>query len=162
MRFCAAVVLSALVGIPVAAQTRPDLSGTWTIDTARSDPAPAVSPGRGAAGRGRGGAPSNQIVVRQTATEISIARGAQNLTFQFDGTDTFWFQQGEIRATLAWDGDKAVISWRKEVFTPATGAYVNTTGKDVYSLAGSELRQDSTTVSPTGTTTSKTVYTKSP
>ena len=161
MPFCRAVVLTVLVGIPIAAQTHPDFSGTWTIDTAKSDPAPVAPAGRGgAAGRGRGGVPSNQIVIRQTPADISITRGAQNLTFQFDGTETFWFQQGEVRATLAWDGAKVVISWKKEVFAPAEGAYVTTTGKDVYSLSGSELRQESTTVSPKGTTLIKTVYVK--
>jgi len=155
MRFCTAAVLTLLVSLPLAAQTHPDLSGTWTIDAAKSDPQAAP------AGRGRtGGLPPNQLVIRQTPTELVLTRGTQTLTFQFDGTETFWFQQGETRATAAWDGDKAVISWRKEVFTPAVGDYVKTTGKDVYSLSGGELVQESTTVSPKGTTSSKTVYTK--
>jgi len=140
-----------------AAQTHPDLSGTWIVDTAKSDPQPPVR-GRG---RGAASAPPNQLVIKQTGEDISLAWGTRNLTYHFDGTETFHFEAGEVRSTVAWEGDTLVVSWKKEVFVPADGAYVTTTGKDVYTLAGNELRQESTTVSPKGTTTSKTIYSKS-
>ena len=101
MRFSAAAVLTILIAVASGAQTHPDFSGTWTIDTAKSDARPATAP--------------NQIAIRQTPADITITRGAQNLTYQFDGTETFAFQQGETRGTVAWDGDKVVISWKKEV-----------------------------------------------
>ncbi len=140
-----------------AAQTHPDFSGTWTIDATKSDPQPAAP----AARRGQTAVPANQIVIKQTSDDVSIARGPRNLTYHFDGTETFYFDAGEVRSTVAWDGDKLVVSWKKEVFSPTAGNYETTTGKDVYSLSGNELRQESTTVSPKGTTTNRTVYTKS-
>jgi hypothetical protein len=145
-----------LAGVPAIAQTHPDLSGAWTIDAARSDPAPAPAGG----GRGRGGLPPNQILIRQTPADLSIQRGAQTITYSFDGTETFAFIQGEVRATAAWDGDKFVISWKKEFYAGPAQGYVTTTGKYVYSLAGSVLTEESTTVSPKSTTTSKTVFTR--
>jgi hypothetical protein len=111
VRIVSSAVLAAvtlLAGVPSIAQTHPDLSGTWTIDAARSDPAPA--------GSGRGGLPPNQILIRQTPADFSIQRGAQTITYSFDGTETFAFIQGEVRATAAWDGDKFVISWKKEFY----------------------------------------------
>jgi len=140
------------------AQTHPDFSGTWTIDSAKSDPLPPSATGR--AGRGATAIPSNQLVIRQTANDISLARSARDLTYHFDGTETFHFDAGEVRSTVAWEGDKLVVSWKKEVFSPTEGNYVTTTGKDVYSLSGNELTQESTTVSPKATTRSKTVFTR--
>ena len=159
----AAVTL--FLGVPAVAQTHPDLSGTWAIEAAKSDPAPPAAAGPGNAGRGRGRAngptlPPNQILIRQTPTDLSIQRGAQTITYHFDGTETFAFIQGEVRATAAWDGDKCVISWKKEFYAGPTKGYVTSSGKDVYSLAGSVLTEESTTVLPNGTTTSKTVFTK--
>ena len=37
------------------AQGKPDFSGTWTFDEAKSDPAPARAGGGGGGGGGRGG-----------------------------------------------------------------------------------------------------------
>jgi hypothetical protein len=155
----AAVALSA--DVPAHAQTHPDLSGTWTVDAARSDPPPADAAG---GGRGRAGAaalPPNQMLIRQTPADLSIQRGAQTITYHFDGTETFYFSRGEVRATAAWDGDKFVISWKKEFYAGPTEGYVTTTGKDIYSLAGSVLTQESTTVPPKGSSTiNKTVFNK--
>jgi hypothetical protein len=151
------------LGVPAVAQTHPDLSGTWTIDAARSDPAPPAGPGDTARGRGRADGPAlppNQILIRQTPADLSVQRGGQTITYHFDGTETFAFIQGEVRATAAWDGDKFVISWKKEFYAGPTKGYVTSSGKDVYSLAGSVLAEESTTVLPNGTTTSKTVFTK--
>jgi hypothetical protein len=74
-----------LGGVPAIAQAHPDLSGTWTIDAARSDPAPAPA----------------QILIRQTPADLSIQRGAQTITYNFDGTETFAFIQNEVRATAS-------------------------------------------------------------
>ena len=159
----AAVTLFA--GSAALAQTHPDLSGTWTIDAARSDPAPPAPAGRGNAGGGRGRAgvpamPPNQIRIRQTPMDLSIQRGIQTITYNFDGTETFAFIQGEVRATAAWDGDRFVISWKKDFFAGPAEGYVTSSCKDVYSLAGSVLTEESTTTSPKGTTTAKTVFTR--
>ena len=151
------VMLAALCVISsAAAQTHPDFSGTWTVDAAKSDPIPPAPSARGRAAA----VPANQLIIRQTADDVSIARGPRNLTYHFDGTETFHFDAGEVRSTVAWDGDKLVVSWKKEVFSPTDGNYVTTTGKDVYSLSGNELTLESTTVAPKATTKNRTVLTK--
>jgi hypothetical protein len=148
--------LTLLVGGSVLAQTHPDLSGTWTNDPSKSDPAPAA-----ATGRGRGALlPPNQIVIRQTPTDVSVQRGAQTITYNFDGTETFAFIRGEVRATAAWEGEKFVVSWKKDFYAGPKEGYVTSSGKDVYSVAGSVLTEESTTVAPTGTTVTKTVFTR--
>jgi hypothetical protein len=153
------------------AQANPDLSGTWALDEAKSDPAPAVPAGRagarsdaGAATAGRGGRaggpPANQLTISQTPTEVTIAQGSQNLTFKFDGTETFYFQNGEIRATAAWNGGTLIVSWKKELFAGPAKGYVTTTGKDSYSVAGNVLTIERTTVAPESAQTRKLVYSK--
>ena len=81
----------------LAAQTHPDFSGTWTVDTAKSDPLPPPP----ARGRGPASVPANQIVIRQTADDVTMVRGPRNLTYHFDGTETFHFDAGEVRSTVA-------------------------------------------------------------
>src|SRR5438128_1392250 len=55
--FIVAFALAALVALPAAgwAQAKPDFSGTWTMDAAKSDPAPARGGGGGGGQRGGGG-----------------------------------------------------------------------------------------------------------
>jgi hypothetical protein len=143
-------------GLQARAQANPDLSGTWTLDEAKSDPAPAPV-GRG--GRG-GGLPATQLAISQTPAEVTIAQGQQNLTYKLDGTETFYFQNGEIRATAAWDGGTLVVSWKRELFAGPTKGYITTTGKDSYSVAGTVLTIVKTTVAPEGAQTRKVVYNK--
>lgn len=163
MKIFSIVLLAFAVAAPAAvAQTHPDLSGTWTLDAAKSDPlppAPRTTGGRG--GRGGAGLPPNELRIVQTPTDIAFTRGTQTITYHFDGTETFAFQQGETRSTVAWDGDRFVISWKKEFYAGPTEGYVNSTGKNVYSLAGTVLTEQNTTTSPKGTTTSKAVFNKS-
>jgi hypothetical protein len=155
------------------AQANPDLSGTWTLDEAKSDPAPPApataraaargDAGAAAAGRGGrgGGLPAGQLAISQTPADVTIVQGPQNLTFKLDGTETFYFQNGEIRGTAAWDGDKLIVSWKKELFAGPTKGYVTTTGKDAYSVAGNVLTVEKTTVTGQGTETRKLVYNRS-
>ena len=51
----AALVLFLALPQGISAQAKTDLSGTWTFDEAKSDPAPARAGGGGGGGGGRGG-----------------------------------------------------------------------------------------------------------
>jgi hypothetical protein len=118
------------------AQATPDLSGTWTLDAAKSDPEPAP-PARaggagGRAGRGGAAAASDQLAITQTPSDVVIRQGIINMPYKTDGTETFYVQQGEIRATAKWEGDKFVVSWKKELYAGPKDGYVTTTGKDIY------------------------------
>ena len=66
MRLQIFALIIALTLIPHAAfaQAKTDLSGTWTFDEAKSDPAPARAGGGGGGGRGggrMGGAPATAM-----------------------------------------------------------------------------------------------------
>ena len=161
----AVTTLALTLAVPALLRAQPpDLSGTWTMDEARSDPAPAAPVGRAAAGGVRGGRggglPANQLAIAQTPTEVTITQGAQSVTYKFDGTETFYFQNGEVRATAAKDGGKLTVSWKREFYAGPAQGYTTTTGKDVYSLAGSVLTVERSTTTPQGTTTRKLVYNK--
>ena len=101
------VLLSLAIGFgvsPVAsAQAKPDLSGTWTLSATNPPNYP------GSAGWG---VPSPTVVVKQSASEISIQSGqygAQPMTvvYKLDGTDTIW----EAPSTTQ-SGSTAVVKWR--------------------------------------------------
>src|SRR5215213_6264866 len=90
--------LALLLAVPslALAQTKPDLSGTWTFDEAKSDPAPARAGGGGGGGGGRGGgrmggAPATAMTIKQTAGQLSMdrttAQGAQTVVYKLDGSE---------------------------------------------------------------------------
>ena len=93
------------VGVPhvAMAQAKPDLSGTWTL----SGTTPPNYPG--SAGWG---VPSPTVVVKQSASEISIQSGQygtqpMTVVYKLDGTDTIW----EAPSTTQ-SGSTAVVKWR--------------------------------------------------
>jgi hypothetical protein len=163
MKSLLAMMFALTLAVPVSlrSQANPDLSGAWALDEAKSDPAPAAPAGRAGARPAAGAAPAGRVTISQTPTEVTIAQGPQNLTYKFDGTETFYFQNGEIRATAAWDGGKLIVSWKKELFAGPTKGYVTTTGKDSYSVAGNVLTIEKITVAPEGAQTRKAIYTRS-
>jgi hypothetical protein len=142
----------------VAAQAAPDLSGTWTLDVAKSDPGAVTQ-----AGRGRGGAPPGQMIVTQSATEITVQRGNQSFTYSVDGSETPGPPGGETKSRMAWEGGKLVVTWKREFFAGADRGYQTSTGRDVYSLSGSTLTVERTVTNARGsggTQTIKAVYNK--
>jgi hypothetical protein len=152
-RVLMAVVLAALV-IPFTthAQGKPDFSGTWTLDTAKSDPAPAGR-GGGGGGGGRGGGP---VMIKQTAADITIGMA----TYKLDGSEVTITggRGGDAKAKAAWDGATLVVTTTRDV----QGTTI--TMKDVRSLSadGKEMTVVSTTTGmPQGGGSRKTVYTKS-
>src|SRR5437870_11167333 len=81
------VLLTALIAAVVLpfglrAQTKPDFSGTWTMDAAKSDPAPQ--------GRGGGGGMGGTVTIKQTGTELAVTtegrQGPQTMTYKLDGS----------------------------------------------------------------------------
>ena len=105
-----AAALVVALAVSGYAQKKPDLSGTWTVATEKSDAAPA--PG-GGAGRGSMGM-TGPITIKQTADSVSIEsqgrQGAMTRTYKLDGTETE-IHMGPMTAKgkAKWDGDKLVI-----------------------------------------------------
>ena len=94
----ATMVLALAAPLDAQAQARPDFSGTWVLDAAKSD--------QGGAGRGAGRGPAAPVVIKQTATEITV--GA--ITVKLDGTPTEFQGRGGAaqKVTVKWDGSRLV------------------------------------------------------
>lgn len=109
------VMALAVAGLSFA-QAKPDFSGKWLLDTAKSDPM---------GGRGGGGAvpatPATPapMTVKQTATDLTqeVVRGENTMTtvFKLDGTESVnKTQRGESKSTAKFDGAKLVIKTTQE------------------------------------------------
>src|SRR4051794_37543116 len=81
-----AAALVVALAVSGHAQKKPDFSGTWTVDTEKSDPA------RGPGGdRGPAGGMMGPLTIKQTADSVSIdsqGRGGtpQTRTYKLDGS----------------------------------------------------------------------------
>jgi hypothetical protein len=110
----AALVVALTVSGYAQKQKKPDFSGTWTVDTEKSEAAPAPGGGRGpGAGRGPGGM-TGPLTIKQTANSISIEsqgrQGMQTRTYKLDNSEqVIKFGQMEAKARARWEGDKIVI-----------------------------------------------------
>jgi hypothetical protein len=155
MKRLAVIAVAAAVVLPFAAraQTRPDFSGTWTLNTEKSDPPPQ---GRG----GRGGAAGPQTVKQDPAalTVQSEGRGGPvTMTYKLDGSESVNQVQGrggmsEAKSKAHWDGSKLVIETTREV----GGNTVTTTETRSLSADGKEM----TIETAFNGNTRKTVFTK--
>jgi hypothetical protein len=153
-----ALIAAVVLPFPARAQTKPDFSGTWTMDAAKSDPAPQ--------GRGGGGG-GGTVTIKQTPTELAITsegrQGPQTLTYKLDGspsTNTMMGRGGpsEVKSTAKWEGATLVIESTRSI----QGATV--TQKEVRRLdsGGKEMVVEmSSTGGPQGDVKRKVVYTKS-
>ena len=135
-----AFVVALIVPFVAQAQAKPDFSGTWTLDPARSEPAGGGGGGRGGGGGGRGG--GGPVVIKQTATEITIGMN----TYKLDGTPTE-VQMGRgggggaaAKATAKWDGAKLVITTTGD----AGGTPFTTTQTRSLSADGKEMTVEGT------------------
>ena len=157
MKRIAILALATAVVIPFTAraQSKPDFSGTWTMDAAKSDPAPQ--------GRGGGGAGSQTI--KQTATELSVQtegrQGPQTMTYKLDGsksTNKTMGRGGEqtVESTAKWDGSSLVIETTRDM------GGMSITTKEVRRLdnGGKEMILEMTAQTPNGEQKRKMVYTK--
>src|SRR5262245_15069524 len=130
---CVAVVV--LFGVRVPAQTRPDFSGRWTIE---SEPAAARGAGQPAGGGGVSGDMGSgwgpNIIVTQDANRLAVeyaffARGDMQPPLKFvyalDGSETknsVMMGRGiQVQSSKTmWDGDKLVITTVHTFSDPVT------------------------------------------
>src|SRR5919198_5554580 len=111
-----AAALVVALAVSGYAQKKPDFSGAWTVDTEKSEPAPA---GGAAPGGGRGPGMMGPLTIKQTAGSISIEsqgrQGMQTRTYKLDGSEQeITFGQMKAKAKAKWDGDKIVIETTRE------------------------------------------------
>ena len=154
-----ALMTAVILPFPARAQTKTDFSGTWMLDTAKSDPPPQ---GRGGGGGGGGGT----VTIKQTANELSITSegrgGPQTLVYKLDGSESTNQMMGRggaqtVKSTAKWDGSSLVIETTRDF----QGTPITT--KEVRRLdnGGKEMQVESTTQTPNGELKRKIVYAKS-
>ena len=153
-----AATMAVIIPFTARAQGKPDFSGTWTLDTAKSDPAPA--------GRGGGGGGAPTLTIKQTATELSIQsegrQGPQTMTYKLDGSESKNEQMGRggaqtLVSKAKWDGASLVIDTTREV----QGMSITTHEVRKLDNGGKEMKVESTTQTPQGEIKRNVVYTKS-
>jgi hypothetical protein len=151
-----AATMAVIIPFTARAQRKPDFSGTWTLDTAKSDPTPA--------GRGGGGAAT--LTIKQTATELSIQsegrQGPQTMTYKLDGSESKNEQIGRggaqtVVSKAKWDGASLIIDTTREV----QGMSITTHEVRKLDNGGKEMKVESTTQTPQGEVKRNVVYTKS-
>ena len=151
-----AMLAAMVIPFPARAQGKPDFSGTWTLDTAKSDPAPQ--------GRGGGGGAAS-VTIKQTGAELAVTsegrQGPQTMTYKLDGSESTNQVMGRggaqtVKSTAKWDGSSLVIETTRDF----QGTAITT--KEVRRLdnGGKEMVVESTTQTPQGEQKRKVVYTK--
>ena len=141
----------------VAAQARPDFTGTWRFNQQKSTP--------GIAGNTPNIAFPSQIVVKQSATDFdvsltSVRQQPVAAVYKLDGS------QVKVQAppgitetgTAKIEGTTLVITSRRSFTSPAGETVVNF--KEVWSVAGPVLTIEKTRVEEGETATEKAVYDK--
>ena len=152
-----AATMAVILPFAARAQGTPDFSGRWTLDTAKSDPAPA--------GRGGGGGAAT-LMIKQTGTELSIQsegrQGPQTMTYRLDGSESKNEQMGRggaqtVVSKAKWDGASLVIESTRDI------QGMSMTTKDVRKLdgGGKEMKVETTIQTPQGEQKRNVVYTKS-
>lgn len=154
-----ALVAAMVIPFPARAQSKPDFSGTWTLDTAKSDPPPQ---GRG----GGGGMGGGTLTIKQTGTELAVTsegrQGPQTMTYKLDGSPSSNEVMGRggaqtVKSTAKWEGSSLVIETTRDV----NGMSITTKEVRTLGAGGKEMTIESATQTPQGEMKRKTVYTKS-
>jgi len=157
-----AALLASAVFSPVAAQGKPDFSGSWKVNAEKSDPMGGMGGGGGGGGGGMG---TSLVTITQSATKLVVEtkRGEQvtTATYNLDGSETTnTTQRGESKSKISWDGSSLVIS-SESSFSGPNGA-MTVTSKEVRSLSadGKTMTVVRTSQTPNGEMTRKTVFDK--
>ena len=170
IRILTATALLATVALrPALAQgdKKPDFSGTWKVNTEKSDP---MGGGGGAAAGGASAGlsprPMGPTTITQSATEliISTSMGDQTrkFTYSLDGKETTnpGMRGGETKSKAHWDGNSLVIENTGTMKGP--NGDVTVTSKEVHTLSedGKTMTVVTTRTTPNGEQTTKRVYDK--
>ena len=145
------------------AASKPDFSGTWTLNAEKSDPPPARGGGAGGGrGGGMGAGMGGPVTIKQTASTLTIestGRGGQSMsaTYNLDGSESTNQMMGrggpsEAKSKAHWDGSKLVIETTRDM----GGSPVTSTETRSLSADGKEMTVETTF----NGNTRKTVYTK--
>ena len=142
----------------VLAQAKPDYSGAWKFNQVKSTP--------GIAGNTPNIAFPSQIVVKQTATDLSVQstsvrQAPLSANYKLDGSKVTVEAPKGITETgeAKFEGPNVVITSRRSFSSPAGDQVVNF--KEVWTLEGNVLTIVKTRVEDGESNTEKAVYDKS-
>ena len=149
----------------VWAQAKPDFAGKWTLDEAKSDPAPQRGGGGGGGGGGGrgmgrgGGAAATALNITQTPAQLTIDRtmgqGNQTAVYKLDGSEsTNEMGMGKATSKASWEGASLVIT-TSQTMQGRGGEPMTIQLKEVYSLEGGALQVIRSTETPNGTQSRK-------
>ena len=164
-RLSLASLLIVALAIGTAAQSTPDLSGTWVPVSGATvapptpmpdgPPPPPPPPPR-----------TLSMTISQTPTHVTIDRHMETNRQQTVSSDTYAFDGSEtirrmgvlvFRTKAAWSGDSLVLS--SAVSAPGTAVGELT---EIYRVVDGNLIVDSTRTSPAGTFSDRTVHARRP
>lgn len=156
MRALVVVAGLTLVAAPLTAQN-PDFSGTWKLNTEKSDPAP---------GRGGGMMGMGDLKITQSGgklvIEMSMGERSRTMTYNLDGSESRnpGMRGNEMVTKSHWDGQTLVTEGENTITTPNGEMTVKT--KEVRSLSadGKTMTVVATSTTPRGERTRTTVYDK--
>lgn len=140
----------AIVAIGIAAtlhaQPRPDFAGTYVL-----------TPSTDALARG---AEPLQIVIRQSAAELTVLRttlrGESEFTYRLDGVETVESNMlGDVKVRAEWKGAALVVTKTRTLTGPDGPADV--TGTEIYSIRDDTLTIETRQPAPDGSHRSQTV-----
>jgi len=166
MRRVTSIVFALALAMPLTAwaQSKPDFSGTWTLNAEKSDPPPQRGGGGGGGGgrMGGGGGAAGPVTIKQTATDLTITsegrQGPSTLTYKLDGSESSNEMMGRggasmtVKSKAKWDGSKIVIETTRDM----GGNSVTVTETRSLSADGKDMTVETST--PNGSR--KVVFTK--
>jgi hypothetical protein len=154
------VLLVVAIAIPraTAAQARPDLSGTWLLNFDKSGPE--------IAGNGADVPFPSQMIVKQSAAELSVARSSVRqapfaAVYKLDGSRVAVEAPAGITETAQarFDGTTLIVTSRRSFVSPAGETVVEFT--EMWSLNGNALTVKKTMTQEGESQTATAVYDKS-
>lgn len=167
MRTALVLIAASLVATAAVAQDKPDFSGSWKLNTEKSDPPPQMGGGPGG-GRGMGGGmgPASEVYVTQMGDKImldqKVGEQSRTVSYYLDGRESKnpGMRNSEIVSKARFDGASLVIEGSMS-FEGPMGA-MTVTMKEVRTLSddGKTMTVVTTTTTPRGENTRKSVYDK--
>ncbi len=158
------VVLFTLVAVMAFAvgayAQKPDFSGKWVLDPAKSEMGGGPGGGGGGGGRQGGGTPA-PLTITQTATDMTIERtmggNVSKVVYKLDGKESVNEGRGGMKSTYVskWDGAKLVTTIKAET---QSGVRESTETRSL--AADGTMVVETTRQGQSGPMTTKMVYNK--
>jgi hypothetical protein len=151
-------------------QDKPDFTGSWKLNTEKSDAPPQMGGGEGRAGGGRGMGggmgPAAEVFATQMGDKLMLdqktGERSRTLTFYLDGRESRnpGMRNSEMVSKAHWDGGSLVIEGNMSFQGP--NGSMTIASKEIRSLSddGKTMTVVTTTTTPRGENTRKAVYDK--